>query len=261
MWGGSGEVAHYGRSAGGWPLFAIKLRGEAPASAPTAPRPAVVITGAIHGYEYLNIADRLPLWFWQNREEAHGVRAYLRAGGVLFIVPVFNPDGFIEGKRYNANEVDLNRDYPLRAANKEGFTQPETRLFNDYLERELALHGLTLKFVLSYHCCGRYDTQDVAQLGYPWAYTLDPLGEASDLKTFQRLAGAIVGEFPAGTTIAGSWAEMIRDVAGTDTDFYYEKHHAYSFIFEGLEVEEPKRFDSHTRFWNYVLGEIGAGKL
>ena len=48
----------------------------------------------------------------------------------VFIMPTMNPDGFESGSRYNANGVDLNRDFPDQfndPSNTLNGRQPETR--------------------------------------------------------------------------------------------------------------------------------------
>ena len=48
----------------------------------------------------------------------------------IFIMPTMNPDGFENGSRYNANGVDLNRDFPDQFSDPNNTTmgrQPETR--------------------------------------------------------------------------------------------------------------------------------------
>ncbi|NJP06239.1 MAG: murein peptide amidase A [Chloroflexaceae bacterium] len=68
----------------------------------------VVITGAIHGGTETNTADlvnRLVARF-----ETEDVR--LPADLSLYLVPMINPDGVAHNTRYNANRVDLNRNWP-----------------------------------------------------------------------------------------------------------------------------------------------------
>ena len=53
----------------------------------------------------------------------------------IYIMPSMNPDGFELGQRYNANGVDLNRDFPDQfndPDNSTGGRQPETRAVMDW---------------------------------------------------------------------------------------------------------------------------------
>ena len=50
-----------------------------------------IITGATHGNEYLNIADRLPRAMLEARSP--GFLNYIANGGAVLYVPIINPDG------------------------------------------------------------------------------------------------------------------------------------------------------------------------
>eukprot|EP00002_Diphylleia_rotans_P037092 TRINITY_DN8254_c0_g1_i1.p1 TRINITY_DN8254_c0_g1~~TRINITY_DN8254_c0_g1_i1.p1 ORF type:complete len:470 (-),score=84.12 TRINITY_DN8254_c0_g1_i1:190-1599(-) len=52
----------------------------------------------------------------------------------IYIIPSMNPDGFERGRRYNANGVDLNRNFPDQYRPTMGSTpaQPETRAIMDW---------------------------------------------------------------------------------------------------------------------------------
>ncbi len=67
---------------------------------------SIVITGAIHGNETntADLSDRLLTHFAANQH-------LLPPDTSLYIIPVLNPDGFSAGSRYNANNVDLNRNW------------------------------------------------------------------------------------------------------------------------------------------------------
>ncbi|MDQ6834939.1 MAG: DUF2817 domain-containing protein [Actinomycetota bacterium] len=66
-------------------------------------RRSVLVVGCIHGNEQagISVARRL----------ATGVSS---PGTALWIVPVLNPDGAAAGTRQNADQVDLNRNFPYR---------------------------------------------------------------------------------------------------------------------------------------------------
>ena len=94
---GIAELAYYGLSVEGKKLRGLRISlGPDQLTNPATPgiRPAVIISGATHGNEYLNIEDRLPRWFLENWESSPGVTKFMKAGGVIFIVPIMNPDGY-----------------------------------------------------------------------------------------------------------------------------------------------------------------------
>ncbi|MCK6599766.1 MAG: hypothetical protein L6Q37_15475, partial [Bdellovibrionaceae bacterium] len=89
--------------------------------------PAILITGATHGNEYLNIEDRLPEWFAAQAPKNHTLDSYFKTGGVIYIIPIFNPDGYDTRRRENSRGIDLNRDYTVKQANYVGFKEIETQ--------------------------------------------------------------------------------------------------------------------------------------
>lgn len=100
----------------------------------------VVFFGAFHGNE----PESAKLMF---RFVAHlQSHPELLQGRTAIIVPVVNPDGLAREGRRNANEVDLNRNYPTSNWNSEGegtdywggkapASEPETQIVVDLLER------------------------------------------------------------------------------------------------------------------------------
>lgn len=128
------EIFTYGYSVEGRPLQALRFG--------TGPR-NVVIAGAIHGSEG-NTADLV------NRMVAHfaTIQHLLPPDLSLYFIPVANPDGLEKGSRYNANGVDLNRnwesdDWQPDSVDSSGrvsggggpapFSEPETKSLADLL--------------------------------------------------------------------------------------------------------------------------------
>jgi protein MpaA len=87
------EVREIGRSVEGRPITAVR-RGQVGGR-------VVLVIGAIHGDEDdgLAIVDRLAL-------------ADVPAGVDLWLIDSMNPDGVVAQDRHNANQVDLNRNFP-----------------------------------------------------------------------------------------------------------------------------------------------------
>ena len=71
----------------------------------------------------------------------------------VVIIPVANPDGLAEKKRFNANEVDLNRNFPAdnRTKDKElgpsALSEPEAHIINELLKQPDDAFGITLRLV------------------------------------------------------------------------------------------------------------------
>ena len=64
----------------------------------------ILIIGAIHGNEYKKLPEHLTEAIMKNPS--------MMAGNTLYYIPELNPDGVASSSRQNANNVDLNRNFP-----------------------------------------------------------------------------------------------------------------------------------------------------
>jgi predicted deacylase len=104
--------------------------------------PTVVLIAAMHGNEG---APRRILQTLRGARAIHGVD--------LWVVPVYNPDGFGAHHRRNAHGVDLNRNYPYHWADLDGnyesgphpASEPETKAMMRFLR------DVRPDYVLSFH--------------------------------------------------------------------------------------------------------------
>ena len=106
----------------------------------------VRICGCHHGNEYMSV--ELPLlmaWHLVQNYDTDPDIEDLVDNREIWIIPLVNPDGREMGTRYNANGVDLNRDYGYLWGGEGGspgpFSQPETQIIRQ--------HALENNFVLS----------------------------------------------------------------------------------------------------------------
>lgn len=235
------KVIEYGKSVGGRPLTIVKIQKKGTEKK----LPAIYIGGSIHGDEYLNIEDRLPKWFAEQSELKSSVANFLENGGVIYVAPILNPDGYEKRSRTNDLGIDLNRDFTVIEAQVQGLKQPETSALASFLENDLKQENRTLELTMDYHCC-------IGGLLYPWSFkgpTLPPEQEIKHLNIVEIMRSTIGGEIKYGTTpnILGYSAK------GTSKDFYYEHFGATSFTFEGRRNREDKYFEEHTRMWELIL--------
>lgn len=209
---------------------------------------AVVITGATHGNEYLGIEDKLPRVFLAGLKELPRLRDFLMKGGIVYIAPIFNPDGYAADGRGNANGIDLNRDFPLPPTGKPGFTQPETKFFVDYLRQDLTKSKSGLSVAIDYHCC-------IGAFLYPWSYTNVPLAEP-ELKRFETL-GAFL-KLPFGDTykLGTTYSVLGYYAYGTSKDYYYGTTGALAYTFEGRYRTEKDNLVKHVAMWESVFAYL-----
>ena len=133
------EARVLGKSARGRPINAWHLD-----SRPIGKRkgPTVVLIATMHGNEG---APRKILQTLRGARALHGVD--------LWLVPVYNPDGFAANHRRNAHGVDLNRNYPYHWADLDGnyesgphpASEPETKAMMRFLR------DVSPDYVLSFH--------------------------------------------------------------------------------------------------------------
>lgn len=239
------KVIKYGTSLEGRDLTVVKLdlRPET-----TGERPAVLITGATHGDEYLNIVDRMPAWFAENHTRQPGVSQYLEKGGVIYIVPIFNPDGYENRTRENSKGHDLNRDFDVLPLRSIKFSQSETKSLTRFLDQEIRENNLDLRITMDYHCCQ-------GSLVYPWGYTKSSL-PADALERHIAVADSMK-KYISPRYVSGATYELLGYLSqGSSKDYYYARYGALAFTFEGIIRDEAKNFERHTSWWNALLGGI-----
>lgn len=105
--------------------------------------PAVLLTGSIHGNEYISgeILYRYAEWLLDEYGAGDPEITDLIEYNYIALIPTVNPDGHSSGRRYNARGVDLNRNFPFYGADEGersywqgecAFSEPETRAVRDF---------------------------------------------------------------------------------------------------------------------------------
>ena len=141
----------------------------------------VLILGGIHGDEFTSseLSYRFLAWALEHPDAVTGMR--------VVVAPLVNPDGLAVGSRLNANQVDLNRNFPAanwRASRRhehgeQPASEPEARFVMELLEtyqpvRVVSVHGAAtcvnwdgpaedLARAMSHHC----GLPPRASIGYP----------------------------------------------------------------------------------------------
>lgn len=242
------QTITYGSTPGGRSMLLIKLaRPDWDKS--SAQRPAILMTGAIHGNEYLAIEHRLAAWLIVNRTKIQPIRSYLEQGGVIYIVPIANPDGYERNRRTNNHGIDLNRDFFDRDQDGPGFRQPESRALVTWLDAEFARNNVRLQLSVDYHCCA-------SAILYPWTHDKAKLTSPS-LDAHLKFGGLIQAAFDPSYMLGASSDVLGYHAKGTAKDYYHAKYGAVALTFEGKKPEiEARQFGRHQNWWLDVLTQL-----
>lgn len=206
-------------------------------------RPTLLMTGAMHGNEYLNIEDRLPESLIRRATQGGSLGTFVDRGGVVIFVPILNPDGYVGRKRSNANGVDLNRDWDVLPAGHKGLKERETQLLAEALESLRKDMGLKFRVTVDYHCCA-------GALLVPWSYTKERLPPAADAehKAIAELANRYLSLQIGSTGSVLGYSPM-----GTTKDYFFSRYGATAFTYEGRFKTEAAFLDRHVAWWESIL--------
>ncbi len=191
--------------------------------------PGVLFDGAIHGNE--NISTEVILYFINYCLENYGTDSevtQLLDDHELFFVPMVNPDGVHNVRRYNDNNCDCNRDHPFFW--EQGWTgkptyasQPETQTMVN-----LAL-GKNFVSSLSYHSGAVY-------FNYPWDTFPSDTHPSPDNDHFLTLAdGYSVRAEDMPITEGYDWYQ----IHGSGEESYYGSNGTLASIIELTYYQQP----------------------
>ena len=160
------KIYNLGKSVQGRTIWGLKITDNPDIEENEA---EVRICGCHHGNELMSVELPLMLaWLLVENYESDPNIQDLVDEREIWIIPLVNPDGREMTSRYNANGVDLNRDYGYMWGGEGGspspFSQPETKVIRN--------HAIDNNFVfsLSFHTSG-----DV--VNYIWNYKGDPVAD------------------------------------------------------------------------------------
>ncbi len=137
------------------------------------------IVGCHHGNEWPSA--EIPLYLLAYLTENYGTDPFITNlvdSREIWIMPMVNPDGHEAQTRYNANNIDLNRNYGYMW-NAEGgdtvpYGQPETEAMYLWSQRENFTLGLT------YHTYGQI-------VNYIWNYSPDHIPDSNSVVTYAAM--------------------------------------------------------------------------
>ncbi|OAY85527.1 Carboxypeptidase SOL1 [Ananas comosus] len=152
-----------GKSVNGVPLWVIEISDK---PGQKEAEPAFKFIGNVHGDEPVGRELLVLLANWLCNNYMQDSLATLIVRSVhLHILPTMNPDGFALRRRGNANNIDLNRDFPDQFYHMNdviSLRQPETKAIMDWVKQQhftasASLHGGAL--VANYPWDGTQDTR------------------------------------------------------------------------------------------------------
>lgn len=244
------EYIEYGYSRDNRPLTLLKIKTNNKISslpdknkATENVRQAILITGGIHGDEFLGVEIPLLIKLLQNRSNLKGLSNFLNSNGVIYFVPVMNPDGYDARKRENFNGIDLNRDFDDYEKNILKMTQSEVSDFVSFIEKELMLNKLKLSFWLDFHCCDN-------SLVYPLASGKKlPPEDQVKFDLISQLAKSTISfnKFGNPYNVLGMKADHLG------MDYFYLKHGTLAFAYEGHDGGDAANVSGFVKFINDTL--------
>ncbi|HOX25518.1 MAG TPA: M14 family zinc carboxypeptidase [Candidatus Krumholzibacteria bacterium] len=203
------------------------------------PEPQVRYSSSMHGDEITGMVLCLDLAYYL--VEHYGQAGYENVTDLvdnyeLHLVPAYNPDGTYLNQRYNANGVDLNRNF-LEPAGTHLVLEQENVLFSNYTN---ANH-----FVISINYHG-----GSLVMNYPWDYTyaLTPDDAAIQLLALEystRNLPMYNGAFPQGITNGAQWYV----ITGSLQDWCYDQTDCVDITCEVSNTKWPSG-SLLPGFWN-----------
>jgi hypothetical protein len=243
------EVFNYGMTTKGVTMSGIRIRDI---ENPGANAPLIIVTGAIHGDEFLGIEDLLPNFVLTTGVGSEAFRKFFAAGGEMIFIPVMNPDGYTAHRRENAHHADLNRDFSLGVTRHADSKEVETQNYTAFIRNELASTGRKLRFTMDYHCC-------IGATILPWAYGKGVPLNTTDTQRYdllRTLSKDILGT-PAGTP----WEILGYTADGSTVDHFLETYGSASIGYEGQVKNEHLYFDKHAAFLDAVVKALNEERL
>ncbi|EER89180.1 hypothetical protein BDA96_10G039200 [Sorghum bicolor] len=230
------RVYSIGKSVNHFPLWVIEISDK---PRQREAEPAFKFIGNVHGDEPVGREVLIHLANWLCDNYLKDSLATLIVENIhLHILPTMNPDGFALRWRGNANNIDLNRDFPdqfFSVNNDIDYRQPETRAIMNWVKQEhftasASLHGGAL----------------VAN--YPWDGTRDTIKHyygCPDDKTFRHMASvysrshynmSLSKEFEGGITNGAFW----YPIYGGMQDWNYIHGGCFELTLEISDTKWPK---------------------
>ncbi len=198
------ELTSMGDSVAGLELWNVHITNFAN----DTPKLAIYLDGGHHGNEYLSV--ELAMMFINHLLDNYGLDeriTHLVDHTDIHVTPMINPDGNTVDTRHNANDIDLNRNYPFMfepggSHGDEPASEPEVAANVAFLSS----HNLSL------YITGH---SGIVRLLYPWGYTEN---RTADQPLFRKIGETTEDIYGIRTC---QTARCLYQNRGTSRDFGY----------------------------------------
>jgi hypothetical protein len=198
----------------------------------------VLLDGGIHGDEIggAENAIRFARYLCSNYNKNTEITSLIN-NREIWIYPMINPDGRVNVSRYNANQVDLNRDcgymWNAEGSSKSTYSQIETKAIRECM--------YTNQFVI--HLNGHSGSENVF---YPWCHRP---AKAPDYSNFNKLAGmySSTSKYPS---LVYTQSNADYATTGEVDDCSYGINGTMGMVLEISTNKQPSETDM-IKYYNY----------
>lgn len=247
-----------GRTVNDRPIWAFRVSRPGDVPPPGLPRKKLLVFAQIHALEW--VPSEIALAFLTEIAKSPPM------GVEITVVPSLNPDGrakveadLLVGenkyRRGNANNVDLNRDFPVNreakaiwrhlipgryATSPSPLSQPESRALDALAAEE------RFDVAVSLHSFGGF-------LYYPWAGLWERPADWAEMHRMAVVMQAAMGAHAYKPRQLARWGFFFRG-HGMEIDHLYGSYGTRSFLIEttrsGFSLLRPQEWGNHFRWYN-----------
>ncbi|MDP2310257.1 MAG: M14 family zinc carboxypeptidase [Pseudomonadota bacterium] len=247
-----------GRTVNGRPIWGFRVSSPGDAPAPGLPKKKLLVFAQIHALEW--VPSEIAVAFLTE------IAAHPLEGVEITVIPSLNPDGrakveadLLAGdnkyRRGNADNVDLNRDFPVNreakavwrhlipgryATSPAPLSQPESRALDALAETE------RFDVAVSLHSFGGF-------LYYPWAGLWERPKDWAEMQRLGLVMQAAMGAHAYKPRQLARWGFFFRG-HGMEIDHLYGTYGTKAFLIEttrsGFSLARPEDWGNHFRWYN-----------
>lgn len=222
------QMINVGYSVQNRPMWALRVTG------PGYAKPAVFYHGAEHGNEQApaSVVQYVANHLLSNYATDPEVAALVN-NVEWYLMPIMNPDGYVAYNRYNANGVDLNRNWGGPGSGQDPwggpypFSEPETQHMRDFL-----IAHPTMRVHIDLHGY-------VPWIMWPWGHTPEHCPDHSTFLAVGTVFRNLIAAAGGGTYQIGTIYEVAYPVSGSSTNYSYGVLDRWAFGIEVVDSDMP----------------------